>query len=149
MTTVVTKNAHPILTFLGGVVMVMFVLAAIGGFVESRERSGGQSAAKPGPTARFAVTDVLLGEDCMKLGDYCVTVHCTVNNAGDAAGARQVVATLRTESGTSIGVHRSTLTLLPGASQRIDFNFSEASLDDGGSYRARCDIDSSTPVGAA
>jgi hypothetical protein len=147
LTPVVTKNSHPILTFLGGVVMVIFVLGAIGKFLDSREQN--RDAAKPGPAARFTVADVLLGEDCMQLGDYCVTVHCTVHNDGDAAGARQVVATLRTESGNNIGVHRSSLTLLPGATQRIDFNFSEASLDDGGSYRARCDVESASAGGAA
>jgi hypothetical protein len=146
---VVTKNSHPVLTFLGGAVVVAVVLAAIGNAVESRE-----GAAKGGPkrvaaAARFVVADVLMDENCTQLGDYCVNAHCTFQNVGNLAGAKRVRAELVTESGGHVATQHSTLTLLPGATQRVTFNFMEATLD-GESYRVKCNVtDTPTPGGAA
>jgi hypothetical protein len=139
----VQKNAHPVLTFLGGVVVVVFVLAAIGAVMEGREERQ-KGASKPGgvrqiPAARFVVADVLMDENCTQLGDYCVSVHCTYQNVGEVAGAKRVRADLFQQSGGRVATHDSNLTLLPGATQRVTFNFMEATLDDA-SYRAQCDV---------
>ena len=127
----VQKNSHPFLTFVGGVVVVVLVLAAIGAVMEGREESKKK--------ARFVATDVLMDENCTQLGDYCVSVHCTYQNVGDASGAMRVRADLLRQSGGRIATHDSNLTLLPGATQRVTFNFMEATLE-GESYRAQCDV---------
>jgi zinc ribbon protein len=146
----VEKNSHPILTFIGGAVVVVGGLAIVGAVMEEREGQGPAAAPKvvatqismpapavPPPAARFIVTDVLMDENCTEIGDYCVNVHCTYQNVGNAAGARRVSADLEKGNGNSVAVHDSNLTLLTGATQRVTFNFKEAILDDS-PYTAVC-----------
>jgi len=95
---------------------------------------------KPEPAANFVATDVLSDENCTVVGDYCVRVHCTYQNTGDAAGERRVRAQLLSEDQSQVIAERySALTLLPNATQRVTFNFPEASLDV--KTRSRCSVD--------
>ena len=114
----VEKNSHPVLTVVGGAVIVLGVLAFIG---KAFERT---------PVARFNVTDVLSDEGCTVVGDYCVNVHCTFQNVGDTAGALRVRARLLEKSSQRVlADHATDLTLLQGASQRVTFAFAEAEID--------------------
>lgn len=127
----VEKNSHPILTFIGGAAVVVGILAAIG-LMDSDETASATSPLKvkaPAAAARFVVTDVLMDENCTELGDYCVSVHCTFQNSGNAAGKFRVRAKLLQKgSDRVLADHYSELTLLPAGTQRVDFTFKEAEL---------------------
>ena len=76
-------------------------------------------------------------DECTELGDYCIRVHCTFYNDGNAPGERAVAAQL-IDAGESVAIHRSTLTLLPDAHQQLYFDFKEAELDGNHHYTSRC-----------
>jgi hypothetical protein len=139
----VEKNSHPILTFIGGAVVVVGILAAVGMMRESDETAVAKTPLKPkapAPAARFVVTDVLMDENCTELGDYCISVHCTFQNSGNAAGMFRVRAKLLEKGSDRVLANRySDLTLLPAGTQRIDFNFKEAEL--GWEFSSLCQVD--------
>jgi hypothetical protein len=138
----VEKNSHPFLTFIGGAAIVVGILAVIGLMRESNDKASAKPLAfkPPAPAARFAITDVLMDEGCTELGDYCITVHCTFQNAGTAPGQFRVRALLL-EKGSDrvLANHYSDLTLLPAGLQRLDFTFKEAEL--GWEVRSECRVD--------
>jgi hypothetical protein len=123
---VVEKNSHPVLTFIGGAVVVLFIIGAIASLNDST----------PAPAARFIATDALSDESCTVVGDYCLRVHCTFQNTGDAAGESRVTAQLLSEDQSQVLAERySSLTLLPNATQRVTFTFPEANIDVKTRYR--------------
>jgi hypothetical protein len=98
-----------------------------------------KKASPPPPTAVFAVTDNLSDEACTQLGDYCIRVHCTYQNNGDGPGEKRVGAQLLDENKV-VAERQSSLTLLPGKSQRLNFDFPEAELGDQHHYTYKCMI---------
>lgn len=128
---VVRKNSHPVLTFIGGAVVLLFVIGVIANLVSTG----------PAQAAHFIATDVLGDESCTVVGDYCLRVHCTFQNTGDAAGENRVRAQLLSEDQSQVVAERtSSLTLLPNATQRVTFDFPEATIEM--KTRARCSVDS-------
>jgi hypothetical protein len=128
---VVQKNSHPILTAIGGIAVVLMGIGFVANLMDD---------SAPASSARFIATDVLSDENCTQLGDYCLQVHCTYQNTGDAAGERQVRARLLAmDSDAILADHTSMLTLLPGATQRVTFAFPEANIDV--KTRAQCGVD--------
>jgi hypothetical protein len=88
----------------------------------------------------YIIVDVLGDEGCMQIGDYCVTVHCTFQNVGKAAGETEVRAKLMAlDKKTVLAVRSQTLTLMPSRVQRISFDFREAELD--WKFYSRCEVD--------
>lgn len=144
-TTVIEKNSHPILTFIGAASVIVGVLAVIGLMRGSDEAAAAKTPLPrvPAPAAKFVVTDVLMDENCTELGDYCITVHCTFQNSGDAAGMFRVRAKLLQKGSDRVLANRySDLTLLPAGTQRLDFNFKEAEL--GWEVSSLCQVDPAT-----
>ncbi len=127
---VVKKNSHPVLTFIGGAVVVLFVIGIIANLSDNT----------PPPAANFVATDALSDENCTVVGDYCVRVHCTFQNTGNAAGENRVRAQLLSEDQSQVLAEQySSLTLLPNATQRVTFDFPEANIDV--KMRTRCIAD--------
>jgi zinc-ribbon domain len=129
---VVQKNTHPVLTVIGGLAVVLIAIGFIANLIDNN--------AAPPPSAHFITTDVLSDENCTQLGDYCIQIHCTYQNTGDAPGERQVHARMvAMDSDTVLGERTSSLTLLPGATQRVTFAFPEATID--AKARVQCSVD--------
>jgi uncharacterized membrane protein YvbJ len=103
-------------------------------------KSSGESASRqPAGSAIFQVSDTLADEGCTQLGDYCIRVHCTYVNNGQAAGEKLVAAELD-DGQEVVATRRSNLTLLPAGSQRVDFDFPEAELAGEHHYRYSCSV---------
>ncbi|HEY7501580.1 MAG TPA: hypothetical protein VH740_23865 [Vicinamibacterales bacterium] len=125
----VAKNTHPILTFIGGTVVVLIIVGVAANMLD-----------KNASAVRFVATDVLTDDNCTVMGDYCLRVHCTFQNSGSAAGERNVRAQLISEPDAKIvGDQTSRLTLMENATQRVTFNFPEATIDM--KAKARCSVD--------
>lgn len=122
----VEKNKYPCLTIVGVAFLALLALGFVGAMLEDT-------------TAKFAVTDALNDENCTQLGDYCLQVHCVVQNTGKSAGQHLVRAQLFRADGAKLAEKRQNLTLLPGASQRVTFRFPEAELDSDG-HKYLCDL---------
>ena len=143
-TITIGKNSHSVRTFLGGLVAMVLVVGLIDALVNQNNEGQAVETAEaaksaPPPLARFVVTDVLMDENCTQIGDYCVSVHCTYQNVGDAAGATRIHADLLGTSGGAVAARESNLTLMPGSSQRVTFNFDEAVLER--QYRSECRVE--------
>jgi hypothetical protein len=86
------------------------------------------------------ITDVLTDENCTELGDYCINVHCSYQNTGNAPGMFRVRGLLRDrDGGRVVANYYSSLTLLVGATQRVTFRMREAELDR--RYEPLCQVD--------
>jgi hypothetical protein len=133
-----------LLIFGGGAVLCVALLAVIGFALSSppaKVADGGGGAGSnqtPPPSAKFIVMEHSQRDDeCTELGDYCIRVHCTFYNSGNAPGERSIGAQLL--GGTdSVAVRESTLTLLPDGRQQLFFDFKEAELDGAHRYNSRC-----------
>jgi hypothetical protein len=126
----VEKNKHPVLTFIGGAVLVLFVV----GLVVELANEG--AASDP---VQFSTVDALVDEGCTVLGDYCVRVHCTYQNVGSQAGEKRVVARLFDPNDQLRSERQQALTLLPNGTQRVTFDFPEA-LVEWGTVTGRCSV---------
>ena len=136
-----------LLVFAGGAALCFGVLATIGTLYakpkppEIVDGSGGTPPAlppKPVAAAKFIVMEHSQRDDeCTELGDYCIRVHCTFYNDGDAAGLRAIGAQL-VDGSESVAVRESTLTLLPDSRQQLFFDFKEAELEGDHHYSSRC-----------
>ena len=124
------KVAKGIAWLVAGLVVVGIVLLIVGSTMTKKD-------SPPPPTAIFVVTDTLSDEACTQLGDYCIRVHCTYQNNGDGAGEKSVGAQLLDENQV-VAERQSSLTLLPGKSQRLYFDFPEAELGDQHHYTYKC-----------
>lgn len=119
-----------------GCIALLFIGALIVGMVRGINPPSSDSHG-PAPTAVFQVSDQLSDENCTQLGDYCIRVHCSFINSGKGPGEQRVSAQLL-DGSTLVSEKYSSLTLLAGASQRVDFDFPEAELDGQHDYRYRC-----------
>lgn len=140
------RVAKWLLLFGSGAVLCLIVLAVLGSRepptrVPEISNSNGVPAADPPalpPVAKFVVLEhSQLDDECTELGDYCIRVHCTFYNDGNAAGLRPVGAQLL-DGTESVAVRESTLTLLPDGRQQLYFDFKEAELDGDHHYASRC-----------
>ncbi|HBY64402.1 MAG TPA: hypothetical protein DEH78_31665 [Solibacterales bacterium] len=134
---VVEKNKHPFLTFIGGAVLVLLGIGMVGAWLDKEGKGGKpEPPPQPPPEARFEIIDRLSDEQCTQLGDYCLQVHCSYQNKGDGAGEQTVAAELMNEEDARVALRSQSLTLMPGATQRVSFRFPEAELEQ--KYRYRC-----------
>ena len=104
-----------------GCVIGVFVLAAIFG----RD----SSSSTPRSEAIIDVSASSSDERCTVLGDYCIKVYCTYFNRGNGAGEKVIQAQLL-DRGEIVAAKESNLTLMPGQSQKLSWDFTEAELDD-------------------
>jgi predicted nucleic acid-binding Zn ribbon protein len=117
------------------IVAIIVVLAVIAGHNSSSASTTPPAPPKPAPFQISAQSS--RDDECTQLGDYCIRVHCTYVNAGSIA-ADETAGAQFFDHGQSIAVRQGTLTLLPGASKEVYFDFPEAELEDGHHYTYQC-----------
>jgi len=113
------KTIGVVLGIVVGLVIAVFILAAVFGDHNST----------PPSAAIFDITASTNDASCTQIGDYCIKAYCTYYNRGNGAGEKTVRAQLLDEDEV-VAARESTLTLMPGQSQRLSWNFPEAELDD-------------------
>ncbi|WP_419806294.1 zinc ribbon domain-containing protein [Terriglobus sp.] len=136
-----------LLIFGGGAALCFAVLALIGSETSSKPPLVGDSGSAvvkiqdpppPPPAAKFVVLEHSQRDDeCTEVGDYCIRVHCTFYNDGNAAGLRSIGAQLL-DGTESVAIRESSLTLLPAGRQQLYFDFKEAELDGNHRYHSQC-----------
>jgi hypothetical protein len=123
---------------IGIVATILVIIIVIGIAVGHNSSSASTTPPPPPKPAPFQVSAQSSRDDeCTQLGDYCVRVHCTYLNAG-AIAADETAGAQFFDHGRSIAVRQGTLTLLPGATKEVYFDFPEAELEDGHAYTYQC-----------
>ena len=120
------EKRHPVLNVIGAIVFVIVVFVVL---VKLGSKSGNQATA-PQPKPNFEVVDRMSDDNCTHLDDYCIRIHCTYRNAGNAAGRMRVRAKAFSDKRGQFADYYSDLYLEPGEQQRMTFNVPEATLED-------------------
>jgi hypothetical protein len=117
--------------------VVALIVLAVVGFIGLAVIIALSKPAAPPPTAHLTVTGATSDESCTALGDYCIRVNCSYSNDGTGPGEKPIGAEL-IDNDVVVASRNSTLTLLPGKSQTLYWDFKEAELGDEHHYRYRC-----------
>jgi hypothetical protein len=121
------------------VIAIILVIALVAGHRSSSASTTTPTPPPPPPKpAPFQIAAQYSRDDeCTQLGDYCIRIHCTYSNAG-AIAADETAGAQFFDRRQSIAIRQGTLTLLPGASKEVYFDFPEAELGDGHFYTYQC-----------
>jgi DNA-directed RNA polymerase subunit RPC12/RpoP len=118
------KSRSPILWMVLGVLVFLVIVGILASVGASK-------------SAKFDVTNVTHDDSCTIFGDFCVRAYCTIVNNGDGDGSREVGANLLVGE-TVVATRRMTLTLAPGESKSLYWDFMEAELDYDSQYHTQC-----------